>query len=98
MNKEEYTAKFNLEINDYIARLTSKIDDEICEVWKIDKKDILETLNFKENLIKYIEDKIKDYKTQFSQINGDYGLLNPVIMAYLDVLERIKNVTTNKNM
>ncbi len=45
----------------------------------------------KDNLIKYLENKITGYEMQFSQINGDYGLLNPKIEAYEDILERIKS-------
>lgn len=45
----------------------------------------------KDNLIKYLEDKITNYTTQFSQINGDYGLLNHRTQEYEDILERVKS-------
>lgn len=98
MNKEEYVANFNLEINNHIARITSKIDNEICEVWKINKNDILEILSFKENLIKYIEDKIEEEKKiqKFLYEKENTKLVekattNSAIRTYTDLLERIKN-------
>lgn len=92
-NEEKYIAKFNLEINNHIARLTSKIDDEISEVWKIDKKDILEVLNFKENLIEYIEDKINELNNiicedNMNRISTTYEEAKKTV--YLDLLERIR--------
>lgn len=99
MNKEDtqYIDNFILEINDNIARLVSKMDDTILEIWKIDKKDILEVVNFKEKLIKYIEDKIKKIKESIcdskdlEDIKAFNCMKDLMLSIYQDLLKRIKS-------
>ncbi len=101
MNKEEYIASYNLEINDNIARMTTKIDDKISEVWKIDKADVLQSLNWKqekENLIKYLEDSMKLCQNDIKKLSENYNVysfeINDIrarLSTYLEVLERLKS-------
>lgn len=83
MNKEqeEFMMTYTLEINDYIARITSKIDNKIIDTWEISKKDILKALNFRDNLIEYLEKESK-------KVYRDGGIRQNI---FLDILERVKS-------
>lgn len=94
MSEEEMTelVSYNLDINENIARLTSEIDDNIMEVWKIDRKDIEEALNFRNNLIKYLEKKIENLKIEFTCTHPTYQFqLEERMIAYKDILERVRS-------
>lgn len=90
MNKEEYKKHCEEQIERCIKLRDSKHLRE-HELSLALLKECEDRRKREENLIKYLENKINDYKIQFSQINGDYGLLNPRIETYEDILERIKN-------
>ncbi len=94
IREDFYIANFNLEINDNIAKSVSKIDDKICDIWKINKQDIIDVINFKEKLIKYLEEKIKECKNTIELLEGTnshrISILQVQIKSYVDLLERVK--------
>lgn len=82
---------FELEINENIARITSKIDNEILTTWKINKQDIIDAINFKENLIKYLEDNIEVLNNQSESVEGLDLFEQHSLIIYQDILERVKS-------
>lgn len=92
-----------LKINEQIAIITSKIDNEICQSWEINKEDIIDAINFRNKLIKYLEDNIKIQKNRYEWYLDDFqknknevvmGILKEIqlmIHIYQDILERIKS-------
>lgn len=93
MNREQYITNISLEIDDNIARLVSKIDDDISEFWRIEKKDILEAIHFKEHLIEYLEDKIEMCDRYIDTIKSDLEELKYTMFAY----DKLKK-TINENI
>lgn len=93
--EDSYIVNFNLEINESIAKITSEIDDKICDIWKINKQDIIDVINFKEKLIKHLEEKIKECKNTIELLEGTnshrISILQVQIKSYEDILERVKS-------
>lgn len=54
-------------------------------------KKALEETQQKE-FIKYLEDKIRIIETTFSQINGNYGLMNEKLEALKEILQKYKEI------
>ena len=48
-------AKYDLKIDEAIAQITTKIDDEICNTWKIKREDVIKALKAQQRIKKAIE-------------------------------------------
>lgn len=88
-DKDLLVGKMNLQINESIAKITSEIENQILNEWKINKQDIIDAINFKNKLIKYLEDKMNmdiENETEYGHAR-DVGMF----FAYQDILERVKS-------
>ena len=48
-------AEYDLKIDDAIAQITLKIDNEICDTWKIKREDVIKALQAQKRIDKAIE-------------------------------------------
>ena len=48
-------AKYDLKIDEAIAQITLKIDDEICNTWKIKREDVIKSLKAQQRIDKVID-------------------------------------------
>ena len=48
-------AEYDLKIDDAIAQITLKIDNEICDTWKIKREDAIKALQAQKRIDKAIE-------------------------------------------
>ncbi len=58
-------AECNLKINDAVAEMTTRIDDKICDTWKIKREDIIKSLKAQQRI-----DKATEIAYQYAQIDG----------------------------
>lgn len=98
MNREQYIANISLEIDDNIARLVSKTDDEISEFWRIEKKDILKAIRFKEHLIEYLEEKIEMCDEYIDTTKSDLEEVKYTMFAYDNLKKTIEENIKTKNI
>ena len=65
MSKGDITigGKCDLKINDVVAEMSTRIDDEICNTWKIKREDVNKALQAQQRIdkaIEYVNKQIKD--------------------------------------
>ena len=65
-------------------------DNEKQSIKVVEVPSIKKLFDEKQRLISFLEDKVKDIKTMYSQINGDYGLMNDKLNAFQEVLDFVR--------
>lgn len=94
-DKDTLVGKMNLHINESIAKITSEIENQILNEWQINKQDIIDAINFRNKLINYLEDKIKECENTIELLEGTnshrLSILQVQIKTYKNILERVKS-------
>lgn len=85
------------EINEHMGDVYSNQDQQEHELYtanyekKLLEQAVMQLQQEKQNLVKYLEDKLSYIKNYYSQVGGNYFNMNYTIDAYEDVLERVKS-------
>ena len=71
-------AKYDLKIDEAIAEITIKIDNEICNAWKIKREDVIKSLQAQQRIDKAIE-----YIKEFRFATTDFSLHSDRLLSIL---------------
>ena len=86
MTLEEYKK----EVDKNIENLFNKANEEEKELLNIMVNTINDLCEGKQKLIDYLKEQIHYIKTNFSQVNGNYFMLNDKLETYEDILSKIE--------
>lgn len=92
---DEIKRTIELNINDQMAKLTSEIDDRVITYWKLDRKEIeqsLVTVRVLNDLKEWLKQEIQNIELTGSQINGHYMMMQPILDSYKYVLTKINKL------
>jgi hypothetical protein len=91
-DREEYISILEQDNAELKKQLEEYKNSQSCSFVNICKSTKIANYNQQKEFIKWLENEIHTIETTYSQINGNYGLINEKLEALKEVLRKYKEI------